>query len=75
MFTCKNMCATYIEPYDGHDLKFKSIVYIRLYTKIPVQHIGTSTIDDTIDSSTWYQYSHNSRLAHAYPYMHINHVF
>ena len=33
--------------------KFKSMVYIRLHTKISVQHIGTSTIDDTIDISTW----------------------
>ena len=66
------MCATYIEPYDGHDLKFKSIVYIRLHTKISVQHIGTSTTDDTIDSSTWYQYSHTSKLEHAYSYMSIS---
>ena len=50
--------------------------------KISVQHIGAtttrvpgSTIDDTIESSTWYKHSHASRLENAYSYMNIYHVF
>ena len=78
---CKNMCATYIPvgiPMMGmikiqinrvHAFTYKNICATYWYYLLPGTRVGVvpgSTIDDTIDSCTWYQYSHKSRLEHAY---------